>query len=420
MLLAVLLLGVPLAVAGVFLVAGQAERSAQDRADTLARQVERRIATGLEVDDDLLQPYTNAERDWPAQVRVVMPRQEGAQVGEVRTAGDDAGPGAVAGRATTADANAATATGTDLSGAAQVEVLVPRDEVRAVALQIVLLVVAVAAVAVAAAVGLALVQARRLSAPLVELARSAERLGAGQLRPRAPDSGIEEVDLVAEEIARSAERTAARLAAEREFASDASHQLRTPLTAVSMRLEEIASASDSPDVTDEARIALDQVERLVTVVDDLLARARSHPDGPVGPVTLRDVLAQQQEEWEPAYAAVGRDVAVDAPAGLRAVARPGPLAQVLATLLENSLRHGAGTTTVRARRSGPSVVIEVSDAGPGVPDELGTRVFERRVSGASSTGLGLALARDLVAAEGGRLELLRRRPPVFAVFVSAG
>jgi signal transduction histidine kinase len=97
----------------------------------------------------------------------------------------------------------------------------------------------------------------------------------------------------------------------------------------------------------------------------------------------------------------------------------GAQAQALATLLENSLVHGEGTTTVLTRPAGAWSVVEVSDEGPGVPEELGTRVFERSVSGARSSGLGLALARTLVAADGGRLELVSARPAVFAMFLPA-
>jgi signal transduction histidine kinase len=412
-LLAVLLLGVPLAVAGALLVRDQAVRSAQDRADTLARSIERRLDVSEEITPEVLRPYTNAEREWPAHVVVQIPASvSGTGDGLVVEAGEPAGDDPYTGRATPSQPSGA--------GGVQVLVEVPRQQVVAAVARIVLLVAVVAAVAVAAAVALALVQARRLSEPLVELARTAERLGAGQLRRRTPHSGIEEVDLVGEELRRSADRIAARLAAEREFASDASHQLRTPLTAVSMRLEEIVAASTSDAVSEEARIALGQVERLVSVVDDLLARTRARPAAATVPVPVADVLEQQRQEWEPAYAQAGRRVVVDAPADVTAAASPGPLAQALATLIENSLVHGAGTTSVSARPAGASVVVEVCDEGPGVPEELAPRVFERRVSGARSTGLGLALARDLITAEGGRLELARRSPPVFALFLKSG
>jgi signal transduction histidine kinase len=178
-----------------------------------------------------------------------------------------------------------------------------------------------------------------------------------------------------------------------------------------------AATTLDADAGAEARIALDLVERIVLVVDDLLARTRERQPGDAVPVRLADVLRQQREEWQPQFTKAQRKLDVEVPADVVVLATPGPLTQAVATLLDNSLRHGAGTTRVRTRASGPSVVLEVSDEGEGVPEALGARVFERKVSSARSTGLGLSLARDLVTADGGRLELLRHRPPVFAVFL---
>src|SRR4029079_17847804 len=86
-------------------------------------------------------------------------------------------------------------------------------------------------------------------------------------------------------------------------------------------------------------------------------------------------------------------------------------------LLENALRHGGGTVTLAARATDLGLQVEVGDAGAGVPEELVPHVFDRGVSVGSSTGLGLALARALVEADGGRLEPSRARPPVFTIFL---
>ena len=132
---------------------------------------------------------------------------------------------------------------------------------------------------------------------------------------------------------------------------------------------------------------------------------------------LDEVIAQQVEEWRLSFEAVGRRIRVTGRRGMWACATPGGVSQVLATLLENGLKHGGGTVTIRARRRGSKAVVEISDEGGGVPASLGARVFERSVSGRSSTGLGLALARDLAEADGGRLELVEQRPAVFALFL---
>ena len=280
--------------------------------------------------------------------------------------------------------------------------------------------VAVAAflLALAAAAGLGLVQTRLLQVPLAALQRRAENFGSGQTRPPLKKSGIAEVDRIAELLDRSADRVDRLIAAERQFASDASHQLRTPLTALSMRLEEILQAQDQQTVRDEATAALAQVERLATVVEHLLDSVRDN-NLRAGPVPLDDVVLQQVVEWEPAFAARQRIIKAVGTRALVALATPNGLSQVLATLLENSLIHGAGTVTVSTRSTGISLVVEVTDEGPGVPPELGARIFERSVSGRRGTGLGLAVARELAEADGGRLELVQQKPAMFALFLSA-
>ena len=278
-------------------------------------------------------------------------------------------------------------------------------------------VVALAVLALGVGVFVAVQQARRLSRPMTQLADRAERLGAGESRIQPLHSGIAELDQVSQVLARSAQTLTKSLASERDFASDASHQLRTPLTALLMRLEEIAATDDLEVVQEEANIAIAQVERLTRVVDDLMSRPRRGGDEPRATVSLDSVIAALQREWQPAFEQARRSVRVHGERGLVVQATPVALSQVLSTLLENSLAHGRGTVDVHARRSGPSVVVEVSDQGEGVPATIAPHIFERSVT-TSGTGLGLALARDLAESNGGRLELIQAQPAIFALFLS--
>ncbi len=245
------------------------------------------------------------------------------------------------------------------------------------------------------------------------------RFAAGETRLEPLDSGIDEFDAVAEVMTRRAHDWTKSLAAERDFAADASHQLRTPLTALLMRLEEISYTEDVEVVHEEANIAISQVERLTRVVDDLLGRNRG-AGGPAPAVSLDSIIAALQREWQPAFEQARRSVRVRGERGLFVRSTPVALSQVLSTLLENSLVHGRGTVDVRARRAGPSVIVEVSDEGDGVPAAMAPHIFERSVSSGTggSTGLGLALARDLAEANGGRLDLVRAQPARFALFLS--
>ena len=121
--------------------------------------------------------------------------------------------------------------------------------------------------------------------------------------------------------------------------------------------------TDQAAVRDEARISLEQVERLVTVVDDMLRRSRHASGGTTEAIRLLDVLHQQEEEWAPAFETADRRLVIDVDPRTQVLATPGALAQVIATLVENSLKHGGGTTTITSRRGGASgaVVVEVAD-----------------------------------------------------------
>ncbi|MEQ8143113.1 ATP-binding protein [Streptomyces sp. OP7] len=295
----------------------------------------------------------------------------------------------------------------------------PRSSVTQEVARTLLIIGLVALLAVIAAVLLAIRQANRLASPLTDLAETAERLGSGDPRPRHRRYGVPELDRVADVLDASAERIARMLTAERRLAADASHQLRTPLTALSMRLEEITLTDDPDTVKEEATIALAQVERLTDVVERLLTNSRDPRTGSAVTFDLDEVIKQQLAEWRPAYRSAGRAIVTSGKRELRAVGTPGAVAQVLAALIENSLMHGGGTVALRTRVTGNQIVVEVTDEGPGVPAELGSRIFERAISGRNSTGIGLAVARDLAEADGGRLEMLQANPAVFGLFLSS-
>ncbi len=263
------------------------------------------------------------------------------------------------------------------------------------------------------------VVARRTVRPVEELADAAGRLGTGDPRPVGRRYGVTELDQVADGLDSAARRVTHLLTADRELAIDASHQLRTPLTALSMRLEEMIASADDPEIVrEEGTAALHQAERLADVVSQLLSPGRRVAAGSAALISVDKVVLEQIQEWEPAFRRAGRKMVLIGESRLQAYVTPGGLAQVIATLLDNALMHGKGTVTIRRTQSPRSVVIEVEDEGSGVPAELVTRIFERSVSGRpEGTGLGLSLARTMAAADGGRIVLARRKPPVFAVFL---
>jgi signal transduction histidine kinase len=274
-------------------------------------------------------------------------------------------------------------------------------------------------VAVALACWLTAVLAGRLARPVEELAEAAGRLAAGDPRPLARRYGVADLDQVADGLDSSARRLSSLLAADRELAVDASHQLRTPLTALSMRLEEMIAAADDPEVVrEEGNAALTQAERLADVVTQLLSPARRAGAASAALTGIDEIVRQQVVEWQPAFRRARRKLVVIGERDLQAHVTPGGVAQVLATLLDNALMHGGGTVTLQTSQNSRSVVIEVRDEGSGIPPELASRIFERSVSGRpEGTGLGLALARTMAAADGGRVVLIKPKPATFAVFL---
>jgi signal transduction histidine kinase len=267
-----------------------------------------------------------------------------------------------------------------------------------------LLVTGLSLLAVAAAVALSSRQARRLTTPLSELADRADALGRGDFRPAPLDSGIPEIDGVAEVLERSSQQLAVMIEHQRDFASDAAHQLRTPLTGIGLRLEEMSQIGD-PSVRQEAEEALIQVDRLDRVVTTLLARARGDSESPAR-LDLSDLAGQESRSWAVALEQQGRRLVLRRTSRAEVYARREHLAGVLNCLLDNALHHGTGAVVVRTGTAASLVTLEVSDDGPGVPADLAAHIFDRRVTGGHGTGIGLALARSLAQAEGGRLELV--------------
>jgi signal transduction histidine kinase len=283
--------------------------------------------------------------------------------------------------------------------------MITMEEPRAVLLgqqvQVTFAVLLLVVLSVATGTVVATLTARRLALPLRDVADRAARLGAGDFRAAPARHGIPELDRVSDVLDTSATALAELVQRERALVGDVSHQLRSRLTALQLRLDELSTHPDESART-EALAALEQAEKLSAVLDE-----------------LRDGLAAVVEEWRPVFRTAGRAFKVRLPEGMLARVTPARIREAVGVLLDNALRHGGGTVVLAARAGEKSLVVDVTDAGEGIPGELVPHVFERGVSVGSSTGIGLALARALVEADGGRLELSRARPPTFSIFLPA-
>ncbi|MFC4602539.1 sensor histidine kinase [Rhodococcus kronopolitis] len=306
------------------------------------------------------------------------------------------------------------------SGSLRLEV--PPDRMQTMQRQAVAAVGLVVLLTFGTGIAVASVTARRLADPLQDVADRAARLAEGDFRSVPTRHGIPELDRVSDVLDAATIEIAGRLQQERELVGDVSHQLRSRLTAVRLRLDELSVHPD-PDVVHEADEALAQVDRLTRAIDDLVRSSRN-AGGDRAQISVVAELEGVVAEWQLQFQEAGRSLVLRGSSDLQATATPSRLRESVAVLVDNALRHGAGTCTVMARmvpgvepRNGAMVCVEVSDEGVGVSDHLVPYIFDRGFSGGGSTGVGLALARALVEADGGRLALQRRRPATFAMFL---
>jgi len=270
-----------------------------------------------------------------------------------------------------------------------------------------LAVIAVAAIGSAAL--LAGVQARQLARPLERLARSAARLGGGDFSAAAPPpSGIDEIDDISRALRLSANRVDRMLESERGFTADATHQLRTGLTGIAMRLE-LLERNPDPSVAEEASAALTQTHELNLTLDDLLTVARTGSTKERQELDLTALVDHQVADWQHRFAEKRRQLVVTTGRVDPVIATPGLVGQVLAVLLDNALHHGRGTVAILVQDD----TVTIEDEGPGISAERAATLFDRPEDHRAAHGRGLPLARRLAESDGGRLELVELSPPTF-------
>jgi signal transduction histidine kinase len=266
---------------------------------------------------------------------------------------------------------------------------------------------AAAAVAVAWLIGNRL--ATRLSRPVTDLAAAADHVGHGGVLDHHDPVGIDEIDLLGETLVQSSRRINDVLARERRFSADVSHQLRTPLTAMRLKLEN-ASRDGSGRPFDPS--VLDDLARIEGTVEHLLAFARDAIP-PVSESALDEVVSHAVGRWADRAAVRNRSLVAPAVPSVVVRASTSSIDQVLDVLIDNALIHGTGTVEVRVRLIAGGAAVDVTDEGPQRPEAFDENIFERGTG--TNTGIGLALARSIAEAEGGRLLLVHRAPTTFSL-----
>jgi signal transduction histidine kinase len=219
----------------------------------------------------------------------------------------------------------------------------------------------------------------------------------------------DEIRLLAETVNMTLDRLEAAYEQLRRFTSDASHDLRSPITAMRVQLEEALMSPEDSDWPRTVRAVLTGVDRLQALVTDLLALARLDAGAPLThvPTDLGKLIGTELDR-HPRATQVVRDLQQDVFVGCDRLR----IARLLTNLIDNAERHAESRITVVVRADGGSAVLEVSDDGAGIPGEMREIVFQRfarleasRERDAGGTGLGLAIARQIAEAHGGTLTI---------------
>jgi len=254
--------------------------------------------------------------------------------------------------------------------------------------------------------------------PMEAMRRAAAQISYADPQARLPlavaEDEVHRLGVTLNEMLARLERARER---ERTFVSDASHELRTPLAILKTEIE-VALRTDNPPETLRAalRVAGEEADRLSQLAEDLLVIARSDAgrmDLDRREVTARRLLEDVDRRFRVRARESGRDVTVEPSGDVSLVADVPRVQQALSNLLDNALRHGAGTITLRAHADDGHVELHVLDEGPGLPTAFLSQAFERFSRAhpgraGHGSGLGLAIVDLIAVAHGGRASLRNR------------
>ncbi|MEN8238704.1 MAG: ATP-binding protein [Actinomycetota bacterium] len=300
------------------------------------------------------------------------------------------------------------ASGTQIYGAVRLTVFNDdvEDQVQRMWLSLGLVVI----VAVGATAVVAFAVARSVTRPIARLGDAAELIAQGDLSARAQiaDAPAELAELAAT-FNDMAERVESLVESQRSFVADASHQLRTPLTALRLKLENLEADASGEELDAYGDLVV-EVERLSLLVDQLLELAREGSASTIQ-IDVADLISQRVSLWEPVAReqSISLELRIDESVSCDAVALPGALEQILDNLIDNALRYTPGDracSVVASTDDRGRCRIEVADSGPGVPVDHLDRIFDRFWRGDSDepgTGLGLAICAHLVRQSGGTI-----------------
>ena len=273
----------------------------------------------------------------------------------------------------------------------------------------------VMATAALAALGVAWLLARRLANrlayPITQLVAASRQLSDGGSIVNIAKTGLEEIDLLGSTLAQSSQRLVDSLGRERRFSADVSHQLRTPLTGIRLRLEATHQHEETRLLASKTLI---DINRIGATVTHLIEHARDLVPR-TSATQIQDTISAARERWASRFGAEDRLLIATVTASRTVATSATTLDQVLDVLCDNALKHGRGAVALTARTTTSGVAVDVSDQGSIPMSKSDDELFRRGLG--SDNGIGLALARSIIEADGGRLVISNRSTTTFTIFV---
>ena len=194
------------------------------------------------------------------------------------------------------------------------------------------------------------------------------------------------------------------------------HLIKSPLTVLTLQLDELIHSTTDHKLIELSQCALTEVLRINSMIENIFETWRSAVTSETTEFDLNKLLNNLLSRWRPLFKARNRELTCECAEQVFALGLAATEEQVLEVLIDNSLNHGAGETKIALSKIGEWAVIEISDCGPGISQEIQEK-FMTYGATTTGTGIGLAWARDQISADGGKLELVSMKPAVFKLFL---
>lgn len=194
------------------------------------------------------------------------------------------------------------------------------------------------------------------------------------------------------------------------------HLIKSPLTALTLHLDEIIHNTSDQNVIDISQSALSEVSRLKLLIENILDTWRISVNHEVTEIDLTQMVENIVRHWLPRFELQNRQIIFKQTGRIYAIGSADIEQAVIEVLVDNSLNHGAGKTEIKLFMDGNWAVIEISDQGPGISKSIQEKLMTYGATTAGN-GIGLAWARDQLNIDGGRLEIYSMNPAIFKIYL---